>query len=138
MCVVPLILDRQPPFPSVIFQFPLDHLPEGINFFSHSIMYHLPEYNVSLTRGQKCSFPRGQNVLLPQDKCALPRNSAFFPEDRMCFYHRINVHFPEDWLCITSPKLIIILFGFSLLLLSIQKKVLFHITHPVIPTKNKL
>ena len=56
-------------------------------------------------------------------------------KDRMCFYHRINVHFPEDWLCITSPKLIIILFAFSLLLLSIQ---IFHITHPVIPTKNKL
>ena len=39
------------PRPAVVFQFPLDHLPEGINFFSHSIMYHLPEYNVSLTRG---------------------------------------------------------------------------------------
>ena len=35
----------------VVFQFPFVQLPEGINFFSQSIMCHLPEDNIPLTRG---------------------------------------------------------------------------------------
>ena len=43
----------------VVFQFPLVLLPEGINFLSQSIMCHLPEDNVPLTRGYLSPFPLG-------------------------------------------------------------------------------